>query len=81
MTGQKDRQTLFHRTLPATTGGPTRTTPVDWHLKVKDIEYDLNLTKNYCITVNMQKISSIHTLNLKIQQILGSHELFGHTHL
>ena len=45
MTGQKDRQTLFHRTLPATTGGPTRTTPVDWHLKVKDIECDLNLTK------------------------------------
>ena len=39
------------------------------------------LQKDYCITGNMQKISSIHTL---IQQILGPHELvtpiFGHTH-
>ena len=40
------------------------------------------LTKNYCITVSMQKISSIHKL---IQQILDSHEqmampIFGHAH-
>ena len=28
----------------------------------------------------MQKISSIHKLILKIQQILGSHELNDHTH-
>ena len=38
------------------------------------------LTKNYCIKVNMQKISSIHKLNLKIQQILGSPELNSHAH-
>ena len=78
MTGWKVRQTLFHRTLPATAGGPTNTTGVEWHLKVKDIEYDVSLTKNYFTAVSMQKISSIHKAILKIQQILGSHELNGH---
>ena len=74
-------QTLFHRILPAAAGGLTRTTAVDWHLKVRDIECDVSLTKNYCITVSMRKISSIHTLILKIQQILGYHELHnGHVH-
>ena len=48
---------------------------VDWHLKVKHIEY-VCLTNNFCITVCMQNISSIYTLT----QILGSHELNGHTH-
>ena len=80
MIGQKDGQILFHRTLPGTTQGPTRTTPIDWHLKVKDIEYDVGLTKNHCITVGMPKISSIHNLIFKIQQILWSYELNGHTH-
>ena len=51
-------------------------TAVNWHLKVEDIEYNVGLTKNYCITDSMQKISPIHKL---IQQILGSHELTGHT--
>ena len=46
------------------------------HLKVK--EKDISLTKNYCLTVSMQRISSIHTLILKIQHILGSHELNDH---
>ena len=32
---RKDRQTLFHGTLSATIGGPTSTTAVDWHLKVR----------------------------------------------
>ena len=63
--------TLFHRTI---------TTAVDWHLKVKDIECNISLIKYYCITVSMQKISSIHELILKIKQILGSHELNSHTH-
>ena len=67
MSGGKDRQTLLHWILPATARGLTSTTPIDWHLKVK----------NYCITVSMQKISSIHKL---IQQILGSHELNDHAH-
>ena len=75
MAGQKDGQILFHRILPATAGGLTSTTAVDWHLKLKDIEYEVGLTKNYCITVSMQKISSVHTIILKIQQILGSHGL------
>ena len=78
--GLKDGQILFHRTFPATTGGPTSTTPIDRHLKVNDIEYGVGLTKNHCITVSVQKISSIHNVILKIQQILGSHELNGHTH-
>ena len=76
MSGGKDGKTLFIRILPATTRGLTSKTAVNWHLKVKDIKYNVGLTQNYCITVSMQKISSIHKL---IQQILGSHELNGHT--
>ena len=53
MAGQKDGQTLFHRILPATAWGLTSTTAVDLHLKVKDIEYNVGLTKNYCTTVSM----------------------------
>ena len=34
-------------------------------LKVKGTEKDVGLTKNYCITTSMQKISSIHKLILK----------------
>ena len=64
---RKDGQSLFYRTLLATAGGPKSTTAVDWHLKVKDTEYDADLTKNYCITTSMQEISSIHKLNLNIQ--------------
>ena len=78
MAGGKDGQTPFHRILPATAKDLTSTTTVDWHLKSKHREYDVCLTKKYCITVSMQKISSIHTL---IQQIFGSHEVNGHTHL
>ena len=76
MSGGKDGQILFHRILPATARGLTTKTGVNWHLKVKYIEYNVGLTKSYCITVSMQKISSIHEL---IQQILGSHELNGHS--
>ena len=75
MSGGKDGQTLFHRILPATARGLTSKTAVNWHLKVKDIEHNVGLTKNYCFTVSMQKISSIHKL---IQQVLGSRELNGH---
>ena len=50
-------------------------TAVDWHIKVKDIEYNVGLRKYFCITVSMRKISSIHELTLQIQQILDSHEL------
>ena len=76
MPGDKDGQTLFYRILPATAMGLTSKTAVNWHLKVKDTEYNVGLTRSYCITVSMQKISSIHKL---IQQILGSHELNDHT--
>ena len=62
MAGRKDRHTLFHRILPATARVLTSTTAVDWHVKVKDTKYNVGLTKNYFITVSMQKISSIHTL-------------------
>ena len=57
----------------------TNTTAGDWHLKAKDMEY-VSLTKNHCITVRMQKISSIYLLILKVQQILGLHELNGNAH-
>ena len=62
--GWKDGPMPFHRTLLATGGGPTSTCAVDYYLKVKDIEYDVVLTKNYCLTVSMQKIGSIHKLIL-----------------
>ena len=68
---------LYDPILPATARGLASKTAVNWHLKVKDIEYNVGLTKNYCITVSMQKISSIHKL---IQQILGFHELNDHAH-
>ena len=32
--------------------------------KVKDIKYDAGLTRNYCLKVSMQKISSTHKLIL-----------------
>ena len=46
-TGWKDKQTLFNRTFLATSGGPTSTTAVGWHLNVKYTEYDVSLTKNF----------------------------------
>ena len=73
----KDGQTLFHGILPATARGLASKIAINWHLKVKDIEFNVGLIKNYCITVSMKKISSVHTL---IQQILGSHELNDSTH-
>ena len=75
MAGEKDRQTLFHRTLWAIAEGPTSTAVVQWHLKVKDIECDVSLTTNYCITLSMQKISAIHIFIFKVQLILGSNEI------
>ena len=77
MSGGKDGQTLFHRILPATARGLTSTTAVDWHLKAKNKKCNVGLIKNYCITVKMQKSSSIHKL---IQHILGYHELNDHAH-
>ena len=44
-----EEQTQFHTILAATAGGTSITT-VDWHLKVKNIVYDVALTKNYYIT-------------------------------
>ena len=76
MTGRKNTLTLFNRTLPATVGFPTSTIASNQHLQVIDIEHDVCLNKNYCITVRMQNISSIRKLILKKQQILGSHEMF-----
>ena len=77
MSGGMDEQILFHGILSATAKGLAYKTAINWHLKAKDIEYNVGLTKNYCIRVSMQKISSIHKL---IQQILGSHEPNDHAH-
>ena len=57
MSGGKDGETLFHGIFPATTRGLASKTAVNWHLKVKDIEYNVGLIKTYCITVSMQKTS------------------------
>ena len=78
MSGGKDGQTLFHGILPATARGLASKTAINWHLKVKNIEYNVGLTNNYCITVSMKKVSSIHKF---IQEILGSHELNNYTQL
>ena len=45
-----------------------------------NLKENISLIKNYCITISIQKISSIHKFILKIQQIFGSHELkdYGH---
>ena len=60
-----------------TTSATRSTTAVDpQHLKVKQ-KY-ISLTKNYFITISIQKISSIHKFILKRQQILGYHELKDH---
>ena len=58
--------------------GSSNETAINWHLKVKNIEYNVGLTNNYCITVSMKKVSSIHKF---IQEILGSHELNNYTQL
>ena len=65
-------RTYFIWILPATAKELTSTTAVDWHLRVTNKKCNVGLMKNYCITVSIQKISSIHNL---IQQILESHEL------
>ena len=56
------------------------------HLKVKEL--NISLTRNYCITISIQLISSIHIFILKIQKILESLKLkdyfpviFDHAHL
>ena len=46
---------------------------------LKDKEQDISITKNYCITINIKIISSIHIFILKIQ-VLGSLELKNHCH-
>ena len=45
--------------------GPTGTTTVvdPQHLKVKEL--DISLTKNYCVTITIQKITSIYKFMLK----------------
>ena len=68
---------ILYGTLTATARGLASKTAINWHLKVKNIEYNVGLTNNYYITVSMQKASSIHKL---IQEILGSHELNDYTH-
>ena len=72
MSGGKDEQTLFHRIFPATARRLTSTTAVVLATEVKNKKCDVGLIKKYCITVSMQKTSSIHKL---ILHILVSREL------
>ena len=46
MLGGKHEQTLFHRILPATVRGLTSKAAVNWYLKIKDIEYNVDLAKH-----------------------------------
>ena len=45
----------IQRILPATARGLTSKTVVNGYLKVKDIEHDVVLIKNYYITASLQK--------------------------
>ena len=76
MSESKDGQILFHGILLATARGLASKTAINWHLKIKNIEYNVGLTNTYCITVSMKKVSIIHKF---IQKILGSHELNDYT--
>ena len=67
-TGWKDKQTLFHRILPATDQVLLSTMAVHCHLKVKDIEYNVGLTKIIASQSACEKWA------------LGPHELNGHAH-
>ena len=49
------------------------------HLTVK--QQDISLTRNYCIIISIQIITSIHSFILKIQLILESRERKDHCHL
>ena len=80
MSGSKDKQTLFHGILTAAARGLASKTAITWHLKVKNIEYNVGLINNYCITVSMQKVSSIREEIKLIQEILECHELNDYTH-
>ena len=57
------------------------TTHITWSITavdprhLKDKEYYISLTKNYCVTISIKIISSIHIFILKKQQISESHEL------
>ena len=76
MTGWKDQQTLFHRTLPATTRGATSTTAVDWHLSQKfRVQCQFNQKLLHHSEKSVQFINSF-----LIKQILGSNELNRHDH-
>ena len=46
MSGGKDGQPEFHRILPVTAIGLTSKTAVNWHLKVKDIQYNAGLSQH-----------------------------------
>ena len=75
MSGSKDEQILFHGIRLATARSLASKAAINWHLKVKNIEYNVGLTNNYSIIVSMKKVTSIH----KFIQILGSHELNDYT--
>ena len=44
MSGSKDGQILFHGILLATARGLASKTAINWHLKVKNVEYNVGLT-------------------------------------
>ena len=48
----------FIRTLPTTDRGPTSTTTVEWHLKVKDTECNVSLAKQPACKKSAQDINS-----------------------
>ena len=74
MAGRKDKKMLFIGSLWPPQGSNKYNcskTP----FKSQRCKCNIGLTKNYCISVSMQKISSIHMFILMIQLILESREL------
>ena len=44
MSGSKDGQIIFHGILLATARGLASKNAINWHLKVKNVEYNVRLT-------------------------------------
>ena len=78
----KDEETRFHRTLPATAWGPASKTTLNyWHLKVKDTEHDVGLTKKMSASQSACKKSTEFTNSFfrykRFSSLMNSN---GHAH-
>ena len=62
-----------------TTAAKTKQVQLWWILAFKSQRYRVSQTKSYCSTMSMHNISPIHKFTVKVQKILGSHEVKDHS--